>query len=88
MSMTCFRIVMKSLDGPGIESWWGSRFFRTHPDRLWGPPSLLYNPYRVFPGGKTARRGIDHPSLSNAKVKDRLQLYIYSPSGLAWAVLG
>jgi len=26
--------------------------FRTCPDRLWGPPSLLYNGYRVFPEGK------------------------------------
>ena len=25
---------------------------RTCPDRPWGPPSLLYNGYRVFPGGK------------------------------------
>ena len=24
----------------------------THPDRPWGPPSLPYNGYRVFPGGK------------------------------------
>jgi len=28
--------------------------FRTCPDRLRGPPSLLYNGYRVFPGGKAA----------------------------------
>ena len=28
--------------------------FRTRPDRLWGPPSLAYNRYRVFPGGKAA----------------------------------
>jgi hypothetical protein len=33
------------LDGPGIESC---------PDRPWGPPNLLYNVYRVFPGGKAA----------------------------------
>jgi len=26
--------------------------FRTCPDRPWGPPSLLYNRYRVFPGGE------------------------------------
>ena len=32
----------------------GSRIFRTRPDRLWGPPSLLYSRYRVFPGGKAA----------------------------------
>jgi hypothetical protein len=40
------------LDGPGIESRWGGEIFRTRPDRPWGPPSLLYNGYRVFPGGK------------------------------------
>ena len=28
------------LDGPGFGSRWG-RDFRTRPDRLWGPPSLL-----------------------------------------------
>ena len=37
------------LDGPGIESRLG-KIFRTRPDRPWGPPSLLYNGYRVFPG--------------------------------------
>jgi hypothetical protein len=36
------------LDGPGIESRWGARFFRTCFDRPWGPPSLLY---WVFPRG-------------------------------------
>jgi hypothetical protein len=35
--------------------------FRTHPDRPWGPPSLLYNGYRVFPGNKRRGRGVDHP---------------------------
>jgi hypothetical protein len=39
------------LDGPGIESRWGE-IFRTYPDRLRGPPSLLCNGYRVFPGDK------------------------------------
>jgi hypothetical protein len=28
--------------------------FRTRPDRTWGPPSLLYNGYRIFPGDKAA----------------------------------
>ena len=35
--------------------------FRTRPDRPWGPPNLLYNGYRIFPGGKTAGRDVDHP---------------------------
>jgi hypothetical protein len=34
------------LDGPGIESRWGE-IFNTRPDRPRGPPSLLYNGYRV-----------------------------------------
>ena len=32
----------------------GGDIFRTRPDRPWGPPSLLYNGYRVFLGGKEA----------------------------------
>jgi hypothetical protein len=41
------------LYGPGIESRWGRDF--PHPFRpTWGPPSLLYNGYRVFPCGKAA----------------------------------
>ena len=39
------------LDGPGSNPGEGE-IFRTCPDRPWGPPSLLYNGYRVFPGGK------------------------------------
>ena len=41
------------LGGLGKESRWGE-IFRTRPDRPWDPPSLLYNEYRVFPGGKAA----------------------------------
>ena len=32
----------------------GGEILRTRPDRPWGPPNLLYNGYRVFPGGKAA----------------------------------
>jgi len=32
----------------------GCETFRSRPDRPWGPPSLLYNGYRVFPGSKAA----------------------------------
>ena len=42
------------LDGPGIESRWGE-IFRTSPDRPRGPPSLLYNEYRVLPGVRCGR---------------------------------
>jgi hypothetical protein len=40
------------LDGPGSNPGEGE-IFRTLPDRPWVPPSLLYNGYRVFPGGKS-----------------------------------
>ena len=41
------------LEGPGSNPG-GGEIFRTRPDLTWGPPSLLYNGYRVFPGGKAA----------------------------------
>jgi hypothetical protein len=55
------------LDGPGLESRW-DEIFRTCPDRPWGPPSLLYNGYRVFPGVKWPGRDADHPPPSSAEV--------------------
>ena len=30
----------------------GVEIFRTSPDRPWSSPNLLYNGYRVVPGGK------------------------------------
>ena len=60
------------LDGPGIESRWGGEIFRTCPDRPWGPPSLLYNWYRVFSRGKE-RLGLTlnpHPHLVPLVMKE------------------
>jgi hypothetical protein len=63
------------LDGPGIESRLGGEIFRTCLDRPWGPPSLLYNGYRVFPGGRK-RPGRDaDPSLPLVpRSKNRVEL--------------
>ena len=56
------------LDGPGESNPGGGETFRTCPDRPWGPPSLLYSGYRVFPGGKE-RPGRDaDPSLPSSAV--------------------
>jgi hypothetical protein len=55
------------MDGPGIESRWGA-FFRSCPDRPWGPPSLLYNGYRVFPGVEYGRSVKLTLTLSSAEV--------------------
>ena len=55
------------LDGPGIESRCGE-IFRL-PDRPWGPPSLMYDGYRVFPGSrKRAERDADPSPPSSAEV--------------------
>ena len=46
------------------------RRFSAHPDRPWGPISLLYNGYRVFPGGKERPvRDADPSPPSSAVVK-------------------
>jgi hypothetical protein len=67
----------------------GGEIFRRRPDRPWGPPSLLYNGYRVcFPGVKRPGRGVDHPPSSSASVKERVELFLYSPSGPSWPFLG
>ena len=63
----------------------GGRDFQ-HPS--WGLPSLLYNRYRVISGVKRPGRGVDHPPPSSTEVKERLQLYLYSPSEPSWPVLG
>jgi len=57
------------LDGPESNTG-GGEIFRSCPDRTWGPASLLYNWYRVFPGGKE-RPGRDADPLlpSSAVVK-------------------
>jgi len=73
------------LDGPVIKSWWGGEIFRACPERPWGPPSLLYNWYRVLPGGKD-RPGLDadpSPLLVPWSRKSRaMSLLLYGPYGL------
>ena len=60
----------------------GGEIFRTSPDRPWEPPSILYNGYLVFPGGKE-RPGLDNdPSPPYSAVgHERVELYLYSPYG-------
>jgi hypothetical protein len=49
----------------------GGEIFRTCPDGIWGPPSLLYNGYRVFPRGKVRPgRDADHSPPSSAEVME------------------
>jgi len=45
--------------------------FSDRPDWSWGPPSLLYYGYRVFPGGKVRPgRAADYSPPSSAAVRE------------------
>ena len=60
----------------------GGEIFRTCPDLPWGPPSLLYNGYRFFPGGKERPgRDADPSPPSSAVGHERVELYLYPPYG-------
>ena len=69
------------LNGPGIESRCRRDFPHLSRPAL-GPPSLLYNGYRVFPGGKERPVRDADPSPPSIAVGDeRVELYLYSPYG-------
>ena len=76
------------LDFPGIESRCGRDF--PHPSRpALGRTQRPIHGYRFFPGCKAAGAWPCPPaSYSSAEVKEIVELYIYSPSGHSWTVLG
>jgi hypothetical protein len=75
------------LDGPGIESRCGRDIQHTSRQSLG-----LIQPYTMvtvsFPGVKRPERGVDHPTSSSAEVKEIVELYLYSPPGPSWPILG
>ena len=75
------------LDAQGIESRWG-KIFRTSPEWPCGPPSSCKMGTESFPGVKRPGRGVDHPPASSADVKERVELYLFPPSGPSWPVIG
>ena len=61
----------------------GGEVFRTFPDRPWGPPSLMYNGYWVFPGGVKSGRGVTlTPHLLLVPWSWKGRAILYSPYGL------
>jgi hypothetical protein len=60
----------------------GGEIFHARPDRPWDPPTLLHKWYRLV---KRERRGVDHPSPSSPKVKERVELYLSSSSLPSWS---
>jgi hypothetical protein len=76
------------LDGPEIESRCGARFsapVQTSP-RV-NPVSYTMGT-GSFSGVNQPGRGVDHPTQFSAEVKEKVELYIFSPSGSSWPVLG
>jgi hypothetical protein len=79
------------LDGPGIESRWGRDFPHrskptlgpTQPCVQWVPNSSRLG----GGGGEPPGSGVDHPPPSSAEVKERVELYLCSPSGPSWSVI-
>ena len=66
----------------GSNPGWGD-IFLISSEWPWSPP----NGYWVFPGGKAAGEWTLSPTPPSAEVKERVELYIDSPSGPLWSVL-
>jgi len=48
----------------------------------------MYNGYLVFFAGiKRQGLGFEHPLPSSTEVKERVKVYLYSPSGPSWHIL-
>jgi hypothetical protein len=80
---TCY-----GLDSPKIES--RLRWYISHPSRPALGPTQLPTQCATGHSQGVKRPGsdVDHPPLSTAKVKGRVELYLHSASGSSWPVLG
>jgi hypothetical protein len=76
------------LGGPGMESQWG-RDFQHLPRPALGPTQPpVQRVMSLFPGVKWPGRCIDHPPPSSTEVKERVELYLCSPSRPSWPIIG
>ena len=83
MMMMIFLLLGYGLDGLGMESQWGIDF--PHPSRPFlGPtqPPVQWVLGVFIPELKRTKRGSDHPPISSAGVKERVEICPYSPLGL------
>ena len=76
------------LDGPGIESQWGARFSAPVQTGPGSYPASCKMDTGSFPAVKRPGRGADHPPLPKRRGHERVELYLYSPCGPSWPVLG
>ena len=64
----------------------GERFAAPRPALGPNQPPIQWVP-SPFPGVNPPERGVDLPPPTSAKVKERVELYLYSPSGPSWPVV-
>ena len=76
------------LDGPGIESRWGARFAAPVQTGPWAHPGFCTMGTGSFLEVKRPGRGVDPPPPSKCQGHERVGLYLYSPSGPQWPVIG
>ena len=76
------------LDGPGIESRWGARFSAPIQTGLVAYPASRTMGTGSFPGVKRPGRGAEHSPPSQSLGHERVELYLYLPSGPSWSVIG
>jgi hypothetical protein len=76
------------LGGPGIESRWGARLSAPFQTDLGAHPASYTMGTGFFPGVKRPGCGVDHLPPFTAEIKEGIELYLYSPSGSSWSVLG
>ena len=77
------------LDDSGNESRWGGTRFSAPVQP--GPgvyPASCTMSTGSFPGVKRPGRGADYPPPSKCRGHERVELYLYSPSGPSWPVIG
>ena len=76
------------LDLPGMEYRWRARFSAPVQTGPGVHPASCTMGTGSFPGIKRPGRGADHPPPSKCRGHERVELYLYSPSGPSWPVIG
>ena len=77
------------LDGPGFEFWWGRDF--PYPSRTALEPTkppVQRVPGLFYAGVERPERGLDNPNPSSTKVKERVEVCLYCPTGASRPVVG
>ena len=66
----------------------GARFSASVQTGLEAHPASYTLRTASFSGVKQPGRDVDHPTPSRTEVKERVELYLYSPYGPSWPVRG